>query len=191
VNVKWGTGRWHRVKFGKIVGIHLWSPEGSERKYPYLAYDYSPFEVAEWVGQSPRIHVGDAPQETPLYMYNYTQESRGWGIFGCAIGKVQEGAEYVQERRKYRPPFWEATNISKVINHREVDLQAARLALEASRRGWSVARSTREENLLAVWAVQEGLVPEIPVAPNRPAGIVSAAEPLEGRGLGIVRGRLL
>lgn len=172
VVVEWEVGRWHKLKFGAITGLTLWSPpDKPEWKYPYLAYDYGPVSCVEWEhGRECKRSVGFFPEGTYLYIYNWVQMSRRHGNFRVAIGVAREGASYEEKG------YWKAENVEKVINGEEVILEAMELVREAYRRGWRLARSTREENLLAVWAVVNGIVGEIPVEPRPEMKIASAAE---------------
>jgi hypothetical protein len=92
-------------------------------------------------------------------MHNYVQRSRRFGEDAIAIGRVKEGANYIREG------YWIAENIEPVIEGREVLLHAIGLTLAAKRRGWSIARTTTRQNLIAVWLVENGYVSEVPVAP--------------------------
>jgi len=159
IKVEWKTDRWHKPRFGVVVGIHLYEPE-SGKKYPYVAYDYSETPCARWgPDRTCDIHTGDLPEGTLLYIHNYVQRSRRYGADAIAIGRVKEGANYIRER------YWVAENIEPVIEDHEVLLHAIGLTLAAKRRGWSIARTTATQNLIAVWLVENGYISEIPVSP--------------------------
>ena len=108
-------------------------------------------------------------------MYISGQGALVGGIFvtQTAIGRVKEGASY---ERPATPTAvgWKAVNIEKVVDNVDVEKQAPQLLLEASKRGWMISRSTRDENLLAVWAVVNKIVSEEPVTPK---AYESSAEP--------------
>jgi len=157
IKVSWGRGRWHKVRFGKIIGIHIYEPELG-RKYPYVAYDYTETPCAEWdIDRTCKTHVGDLPEGTLLYMENYIQRSRRHGDGATAVGIVKSGATYK------RADYWEAINIDKLVEDRDVLLHTVGLTLSARRKGWNIARTTIEQNLMAVWLVDNGYVSETPV----------------------------
>jgi hypothetical protein len=165
-----------KTRFGEVIGITLYSPSirKPDVKYPYIAYSYKRTPCAEWVRSICAHHVGDIPEGTYMYISGSSGEVI-WGVavVQAAIGRVKEGASYEQPATP-RAVGWKALNIEKVVDNIDVEKQAPQLLVEASKRGWMISRSTRDENLLAVWAVVNKIVSEEPVTPK---AYESSAEP--------------
>jgi len=166
VKVEWNSMVWHKPRFGVVVGIHLHELEPGI-KYPYVAYDYTKTPCVEWnLDNICLVHTGDLPEGTLVYMYNYIQKTKRFGKAAIAIGRVREGARYVRNKDMYWVTgYWKAENIEPLIEDRQVMLSAVELYSAAKRRGWSIARTTAAQNLIAVWLVENGYVSEIPVTP--------------------------
>ena len=188
-----------RLRGGKAVGIHLWSPSDKpELKYPFIAYDYSMFYCVEWRDWGIcEVQEGEISEGSTLYLK----------VEGCrrlsrrrSISTTITGLYPVRESEKIKitrrvgfrtleifegENMGEALATNDTINLIEVTVRS-RLIREARSRGWSISRSKYDENLLAVYAVVNGLVPDTIVEPNPRMKVLSEALSPPRRALGLL-----
>jgi len=165
------------------VGIHLWSPpDRPEMRYPFVAYDYSMFYCLEW-DRICTLQEGEVPEGSPLYLRSTMWVTRRRAETITGLYKVAEGETVkVKHRGRMGVPYdyFEAENVgealldTKAVSLFEATLRS-RLVREALRRGWKISRSKYDENLLATYAVVEGIIPEKYVEPKPEMKIVSEA----------------
>lgn len=160
VRVTWIIGNYNKSTIGVPRGITLWSPPRIRRKYPYIACDYSKVKCEEWVQGICSISVAYLDIGEIVYLSNMVQETRHFVDWYCGLYKVKPGSKITLEDTSY---MYEAENLEILEDKRSIRFKAPRLIREARKREWNISRSNFEKNLLAIYLVVEGLVPETPI----------------------------
>lgn len=185
VKITLGEGA-SEVRGGLVVGIHLWSPpDKPQLKYPFIVYDYSPFRCLKWRVNTCEIQEGEFPEGGVLYLHSIIplggkrakKEVKG-------LYPVREGYKFTEEVYTFgarKEIAFEAENLGEpYLTTKTIELLSetirSKLIREAYGRGWSISYSKFEDNLLAVYAVVNKLIPEVYVTPKPEAKLETTYE---------------
>lgn len=175
-----------KQKLGKAKGITLYQPRNSVKKYPYI--DYTMLECVRWTGgRFSRCleAVGYLPIGSVIYWVVRWIPRRGYDTSEGFVGLVQPGE--MVEFNFYTSYTGDkyigiVENCRKIIDTYEVrdnPTLRSELSMYAVKKGWSIAKNSPEENLLAVWCEKNGILSVLEEEPSTQALSFEEREKME------------